>query len=461
MPVATSSPPLADRAARVLPASVAARARRRWPAALVGLTVLVVCVPAGDKDVSASVHVTPADIGTLGIVVAAVLRARTGARLPRSRLWYAVGAVVAALGVSTVVSIDPTGSLAGFVRYVQLFVLVPVAVVLLLRDRVDLALVCGAVLATAAFEGAVGTWQYLSGGGASFAGEDVRAVGTFGALDIMAMASVVGSGLVVAVGLALVLRGRHRVYLLALAACLVAPLLFSFSRGTLIATVAAVVVMLFVASPRLAVRSVVFGLAGAIVAGAMVGGASSGIAARVGSIASSVGRPDASVSDRYDLWHAALAMWQDYPVSGVGLKEFAYYRDAYAPLSLSSGSDVADPSLGFQREPLLSPHNMYLLVLSEQGALGLAALLALLVGLAVLTIRRTVAVRDGAGPPDARRPDGRLISVAAVGIVTRILVDFVSSDIGGPSTVLMSILLGLAVWWAVSPDHAQATGPPR
>ena len=90
--------------------------------------------------------------------------------------------------------------------------------------------------------------------------------------------------------------------------------------------------------------------------------------------------------------------------------------------------------------------------------LGLGALAALLVWLAAMTVRRTVSVREGADPPDARRPDGRLISVVAVGIVTRMVVDFVYSDIGGPSTVLMSILLGLAIWWAVSPDPEPAAG---
>lgn len=433
----------------------------RWPAALVALTILLVCVPSKDKDVSASVHVTPADLGSVAMAAAAAVRAWAGDRLPRSRLWWAFGAVIVGLGAATVVSIDPVGSVSGFVRYLQLFVIVPVSVVLLLRDRSDLALICVAVLVVAGIEGAVGSWQYLAGVGASFGTQDVRAVGTFGALDIMAMATVVGYGIVVALGLAVVLRGRARAYLLAAAALLAAPLLFSLSRGAAIATLAAVAAMLLAASPRLAARSALFGLAAAVVLAGVLGGGAAGIGARLASIGTSASTPDSSVQGRYNLWRAAAGMWRDHPITGVGLKEFATYRDAYGGLGLSSGSDVADPTLGFQREPLLSPHNMYLLLLSEQGLLGFLALAGLLVAVTVMTVRRTVQARGTAGPPDGHLPGGRLISVVAVGIIVRTLVDFLYSDIGGPATVLMSVLLGVAVWWAVQPRPAPDPGGAR
>ena len=47
-----------------------------------------------------------------------------------------------------------------------------------------------------------------------------------------------------------------------------------------------------------------------------------------------------SVRDRYALWDAALGMWRDHPVTGVGPKNFTDYRDTYASVGLSSGSDV-------------------------------------------------------------------------------------------------------------------------
>jgi O-antigen ligase len=339
---------------------------------------------------------------------------------------------------------------SGFVRYVQLFVIVPLAIVVAVREPRDQRLVCGAVLAAAVMEGALGTWQVLTGTGASFAGHNVRAVGTFGAQDVMGMSTVVGYGLIVALGLALVLRGRSRAALLALAALLVMPLLLSLSRGAVIATIGAVAMMLLATSPRLAVRTAVFGGAAAIVLFGVLGTATT-VGARLVTIGTSLTGPDRSVGDRYGLWSTAIAMWRDHPVTGVGVKMFPAYRDAYAPMHLSSGSDVADPGLGFRREPLLSPHDMYLLVLSEQGLLGATAFAGLLMALLVLTFRRTWQVAGLAGMPDGRLPGGHLIGSVSVGVVGWMLLNFISSDIGGPPTVLVPVMMGLAVSWAAQP----------
>ena len=447
--------------AAVVPLLRGARSLLTSPATYAALTVLLVCVPTDTENVSASVHVTPADLGSAALVGAAAARLLAGARLPRSPLWIAMAAATLGFGLATVASQDPPNSLSGFVRYAQLFALVPVAVVLALRQRRDIWLVCGAVVGAAIIEGAVGAVQYLSGTGASYRGEHVRAVGTFGALDIMGMSTVVAYGLVVAFGLAIALRGRTRLGLLAIAASLVAPLLLALSRGAVVAALCAVAAMLIAVSPRLALRSAVFGGAAALVLIGLLGGAGNAVTSRLGTIGSSVTAPDRSVGDRYDLWRTAAGIWSDHPVTGVGLKEFPAYRDSYAPVRLSSGSDVDDPTLGFQREPLLSPHNMYLLVLSEQGLVGEVALGGLLVGIAVATVRRTREVRGAAGPPDGRVGDGRLVSVAAVGSITWTLVSFLYSDIGGQSTVLMSVLLGVSMWWAVRPRPMADAGGAR
>jgi O-antigen ligase len=431
---------------------VVGRAMIERPAWLLALSVLLVCVPGGDRDMSASAHVTPADLASVALVLAVVPRVFAGPPLPRTRLWWAMAATVIGLGLATVTSHDPALSASGFVRYLQLFVIVPTAVVLAVRDRRDLRLVCGAVLAVAVMQGTVGTWQYLTGTGASFAGGNVRAVGTFGALDVMGMSTVVAYGIVVALGLGLAHRGRARLGLLALAALLVVPMLLSLSRGGVVATIGAIAVMLLATSPRLALRTALFGGAAALVVLGPLGAAGTPIGERLGTIATSVTSPDRSVSDRYALWETAIAISRDHPMTGVGLKEFRAYRDAYAPLHLSSGSDVADPSLGFRREELLSPHNMYLLVLSEQGLLGALAFGALLLGLAVATWRRTRQLAGALDHPDRRLSDGRLIGGLAVGTLTWTLINFFFSDIGGPSTVLMSVLIGVALWWAVQPE---------
>jgi O-antigen ligase len=428
------------------------------PALLAALTVLLVCVPIGNKDVSASFHVVPADLGSVALVLAVMPRMLAGARLPRSPLWIPMSAAVVGFAAATIASHDVWTSVSGFVRYLQLFVIIPIAVMLAVRDRRDLRLLCWAVLAAAVVQGVLGTWQWLTGTGASFAGQNMRAVGTFGAQDVMGMSTVVGYGVIVALGLALGLRGRSRAALLALAALLVVPLLLSLSRGAFIATVGAAAMMLLAQSPRLALRTVLFGGAAAVVLFGVLGTTTSTVATRMVTIGTSLTGPDRSVSDRYDLWQTAIAMWRDHTVTGVGVKMFPAYRDAYAPLHLSSGSDVADPGLTFRREPLLSPHNMYLLALSEQGLIGATAFAGLLLALLVLAWRRTRRVAGLSGTPDGCLPAGRLVSAVAVGVVGWTMVNFLFSDIGGPATVLMSALLGLALAWATQPDAPARPG---
>jgi O-antigen ligase len=419
----------------------------RLPAALAAATVLLVCLPTGgDQDVTAAVHVTPADVVSVGLVglcglraVAALRRGEGGLLPPRAALLFA--GVLLAVAVATAASQDPSESLSGFVRVVQVFVLVPLAVLLSLRERRDLRLLLAALIAAGLVEGAVGVEQYLTGTGASYDGGTVRAVGTFGAQDIMAMSAVVSYGLIAALGLALEARaaGRsRRAAALGLTALLLSlPLALSFSRGSWIATGCAVTVALLSADVRLLLRGAVFGLAAAVV---LVGGLGLGgdsVVTRLSSITRVTGAADHSVSDRYDLWATAGAIWRQHPATGVGPKEFPQFRDAHAPLRLSSGSDTAGAGASFSREPLLSPHNMYLLVLSEQGLLGLTAFGALVLGLLGGVLRRVGRSRNGLG-------------AALLGLLVWQLVDFLYADIGGPTTVLVSFVLGLAAFGAFS-----------
>ncbi|WP_406204845.1 O-antigen ligase family protein [Kitasatospora sp. NBC_01560] len=406
------------------------------PSLLAAATVLLVCVPTGEKDVTAAVHVTAADLASLALVALTtvhLLRGRTPAIGRTAAVRF--GAIVVAAAVATIGSIDPATSLTGFVRLTQVFVLVPAAVLCSLRDRTDQRLVLGSFVAAALVQGVVGAHQYLTGTGASYTGRPIRAVGTFGALDIMAMSTVVSYGLLAALALALGERGagdpRLRRAMYAAAAFLAFPLAVSFSRGSWIATGAAAVVLLLRADARLAVRSAVLALAAAVVLIGGLGLGASGVTARISSIGSVSAAPDQSVSDRYDLWATAERIWQDHPVSGAGPKAFQQLRDSRAPLRLSSGSDAADSTIGFQREPLLSPHNMYFLVLSEQGLIGIVAYAALFLGLLLGCLRR--ATGRGDGP-----------ALAALALLVWVLVDFLYADIGGTTTVLTSVVLGLA-----------------
>src|SRR5688572_1613817 len=220
------------------------------PAIVAALTILAVCVPSSEQNASAAVSVTPADLGCVALVGVAGLRLLRGGWPPPGRLWIAVGPAAFGCPLATITAHDPATSLTGLVRYLEVFVVVPVAVVVVVRDRIDVGLVCGALLAAGVVQGVVGAWQAATGTGASFGGQSVRAVGTFGALEIMGMATVVGYAIVVALGLALASRGAARIGLLLLAAALTGPLLLSLSRGALIATVAAAVAMLLVTGLR-------------------------------------------------------------------------------------------------------------------------------------------------------------------------------------------------------------------
>ncbi|WP_407648681.1 O-antigen ligase family protein [Actinacidiphila epipremni] len=446
---AASRPHIAERP--LLPALLARRVSRYAPLLPALATVLLLAVPVAAGNVSASGKVTPADGASAVLVLTAAVRCARARRRPLTAVAAVVlGAPAVGFAVAAVTSLDPGAGATGFLRYVQVFVAVPAAVVLLLRDRRDFAVLAGAIVLLALVQGAVGTWQYATASGASYMGQDVRAVGTFGPSDVMGMATVVAYGLVVAMGYALAppSPGRPRRLRMAAACCaglLVVPLAVSFSRGTWIATAVACGAMILLAGPRRAV-GVFAGLAAAgvvLVGGLGVG--SQAIGARAASITQVTAVPDPSVNDRFTLWSAALSMWREHPAAGVGLKRFPAERDGHAPLSLSSASDTAGAGQGFTREPLLSPHNMYLLALSEQGLLGCSLLAGGWAAVLALGLRRL------RGCP----PGARAAGLCAVGLLLWQCVDFAYADIGGPSTVLTALLLGLAAWWALhAPEGA-------
>ncbi|MGW4275936.1 O-antigen ligase family protein [Streptomyces seoulensis] len=379
-----------------------------------------------------------------------------------------VGLALAAMGASSAAA-----GLAGLGRYLQIFVLVPAAVLPLVRDRSGFRLLAWSFVALALVQGAVGAHQYVTRTGASYQGEDVRAVGTFGPQDVMGMATAVALGLVCAVGIAL---GRSSVRQRAAAAgcvlALLAPLAFSFSRGAWIATALACSAQLVLAGPRRALLTAAAVAAAGVV---LVGGFGLGdtqLRQRLGSIAQVTDAPDQSVIDRYTLWGSAVGMWRRHPVTGVGLKGFPEYRDGNAGVALSSGAEVAGAGASYRRQPLLSPHNMYLLVLSEQGLVGLAGLAGGWLALLVCAVRRLPRVRDGGGGAGVGvggdGADGLVgggsgggggddgagldCGLVACGLLVWLLTDFAYGDIGGPSTLLTGLALGLTAWWALSGD---------
>jgi len=454
--------------------ALVARCAFARPAWVVAAAMLLVCYPETSTDVSASVHITPIDLGSVLIVLAVLpdwFKALIGrGPAPFSRPVAAMlAAVVTVLSLSTLLSTDTTESLSGFVRYVQLFVAVPAATATAVsRRRTNnwsraAGPILGAMIAIGLFEAAYGSWQALTGNGSSYAGSNVRAVGTFGSLDVMGMATVIGFGMVAALALALVWTGWRRAWAwLALAAMLPA-MVFSLSRGSWIATAVACLPLAALMLGRRLLKWTVLGACAALVALALTGGlaslsssnasgeaaGSTSIVARFTSIFSSTSDPDQSVTDRYSLWTAAIGIGEEFPLSGAGLKQFPQYRDSKAPISLSGGGQTDSSTNGYQVEPLLSPHNMYLLAFAEQGLPGAAVFLMLLVGVPLLGLLRCYQQRRKLGPAQLA------LVLAAAGWGLWGAIDFLYADIGGPTTVLYSILLGVVLAHALpKPDPA-------
>ncbi|MEU9183276.1 O-antigen ligase family protein [Streptomyces sp. NPDC048484] len=399
---------------------------------------------------------TVADAVSGLVVVCCALHLVRDRRRPLSRTAAVVlGLPVLGIALATAGAATPGVGAEGLVRYLQIFVLVPAAVLLLVRDLRDARLVTWSLVGLALWQGAIGVHQYVTGTGASYKGEEIRAVGTFGPTDVMGMAAVVSFGLVCALGLALGSGpARQRTAAVGCALALLLPLALSFSRGAWIATAVTCGVQLGLAGMRRAVRVFAAVAAAAVV---LVGGLGVGTAMlqeRISSITQVTEAPDQSVTDRYTMWTAAIDMWRDQPLTGVGLKGFPDHRDGHASLALSSGSDTDGAGAGFHRQPLLSPHNMYLLVLSEQGLLGLLALAGSWLALLVCGLRRLFHARVRARLHAGRSPGGLDCALVACGLLVWQLVDFVYADIGGPSTALTAVVLGLAAWWALASEGA-------
>ncbi|MGW6547656.1 O-antigen ligase family protein [Streptomyces massasporeus] len=387
----------------------------------------------------------PADAVSALVVLFCAVRLVRERRRPLSRTAAVVlGLPVLGVAVAAMGAVSPGEGLAGLGRYLQIFVLVPAAVLLLVRGRGDFRLLAWSFVGLAVWQGAVGVHQYVTGTGASYQGRPVRAVGTFGAQDVMGMATVVSLGLVCAVGLALGSAPvRHRVVALACVLVLLPPLALSFSRGAWIATAVTCAAQLLLGGLRRAFAT------GAVVAAAsviLVGGFGVGTAMlqeRISSITQVADAPDQSVTDRYTMWAAATGMWSEHPLAGVGLKGFPEHRDSHASLALSAGSDTEGAGAAFRKQPLLSPHNMYLLILAEQGLLGLLALAGSWLALLLCAVRALWRARRAHAP-------GLDCGLVACGLLVWQLTDFAYADIGGPSTVLTAMCFGLTAWWGLA-----------
>ena len=437
---------------------------RAWhrPSLAVAGMILLTAVPwrTGDEG-QALLHVTLADVASVvlvGVVAGRVLWQPSSSDERRLASWVMLPllGLLLASTVSTFFATDPLASFSGAVRQTQMLVAVPVAAYLSYRRRADVRLVLAAVLTLGVVQGLIGITQYVTGTGASFGGEDVRAVGTFGAYNIMALPGVVAAALMVCVAIVLVHRGAPRIWAVVGMTVLVPALGMSLSRGYWVATAFGVLAVVAIVDRRkaaLLVLAGVFGLTGLLAMAA--GGATNPVVDRLVGTTGIVAEPDQSVQDRYALWAAARGMSEDNPVTGVGIKNFADYRDSYVDFNFSGVSDIADAQGGFRQVSLLTPHNLYLLVLSEQGLIGAVAYLAFFASLGLAAASRVAReLRDD------NEPLVQVLGLAAVGLLLTYLTGAIYGDPGGAVGLMDSALVFGGLLFLASGSNPDDTKEP-
>lgn len=419
-------------------ASAAALVVWRRPALGVALVLLLLLLPESiGVGGQALGDISPADVASALVAGLVFVKAVFVGDEGRLSSWVVLppAAFLVAGGVATIMAYDTSLSIVGLIRFAQIFAVVPVATYLALQSKKDLRLILGVILGLGLVQGAVGTYQYLTGTGAGFAGTTVRAVGTLGESGVMAMAMLVTYAMITAVALYAGLRDGRRWLGLLIALALVIPLAASLSRGYWIAAAVGVVVVLLLSRPSQAAVLVVAGaLALAVLAGS-AGEGSGVVEERFSSIFSSFdsSTADQSVKDRYALWEASVGMWTDHPITGVGIKNFANLMHAYLPLSFAGSSGISPTEIA-------SPHNMYMLVLAEQGFLGIMAFIGFLISLGTAALYRLTTVDRGS-------TEG-VFGLAALGFLAAYLISSLYGDFGGSTMVLDAVLFGGLMWMA-------------
>lgn len=89
---------------------------------------------------------------------------------------------------------------------------------------------------------------------------------------------------------------------------------------------------------------------------------------------------DASNLERINRWNSAVRMWQERPIFGWGPGTYMFQ---YAPFQASEDLTIISTNFGVQG----NAHSEYLGPLSEQGAIGLALMAALVVITTIITLR--------------------------------------------------------------------------
>jgi O-antigen ligase len=348
--------------------------------------------------------------------------------------------LVASAALATVTAADPAAALrldVGYALGLALAVAVPAACSGAGAVRLLAGLTCAAGAVACATGLATGTHASSQFGGALIEG---RAQGLFGQPnDLGAFAAAV---LLLALGLAFGggLSGAGRVAAGGVAAVAGGALALSLSRGSWIGTAVGLAVLLVLVRPAARRRAAWTAGALALAAGAVVLTAPgaplvSVLLSRAGTLVNGTRNP---YDDRPAIWRAAVRLWSQHPLLGVGPGGYPLLAGRDEPLR------VATP---------LHAHDVVLTVGAEQGLLGLVALVAV-VATAVRTVARARTYRS----PD----EGVLVGAAAAlgALLGQGLVDF---PLRNPVLqILVWLLVGLLVA-AAGPARSvrRSPGPAR
>jgi putative inorganic carbon (HCO3(-)) transporter len=181
-------------------------------------------------------------------------------------------------------------------------------------------------------------------------------------------------------------RPARRIAYAVAALLIVAGTLLTYSRGGIVAL--GLMLVLFIIAIRMRPAYILAAAATAIVALTIL---PSDVVRRTVSMrqilsSNSAGGPeDASIEERKLFLGAALQMFSDHPILGVGAGNYATYFNRYALV-------VGSPAVQYhdRGEPAF-PHMLYLQIAAETGAVGLLCFLAAVAG-AFIALRRTHAM---------------------------------------------------------------------
>jgi O-antigen ligase len=400
--VAVSAEPAAYAAALAgaLVGFLAAVAHPRWTLVLV-LFLLVGYIPdvVGGGGLPAAASALPCILAG-GVVTRHMLRIERVA-VPKEAIWYGclLGAFLLALATAREANpaVSEIGDVAGFaVLAVTMFVLVD-SITWLRRAMAAIVAAIGALAVLAVMQQVRKSYGETFGGFATVE-VDARGVRTAGPLSANYFAELLTAATLLAVYLAAASRSRAaRFATAALAVAMLAALVYTLSRAGLVALIVGCVI----AGALRHVRPAVMGATAftVIVVGLAVLPASTRERlSELSEVTSAPQSTDSSLRGRLSENIAALDMFADHPLFGVGPGNYELAYPAYAE---RTGLD--------SRPELRSAHNLYLESLAETGVFGSVTFF----GLLAFALRQPLRERRRLRGTDMLLVEGCFVALAA------------------------------------------------